>query len=147
VTTHPSPALKSTQTRCQLLAACRGTARSTSMATEPTRRTKFQINQLYYCKGAAVRKILGFSVFLATSAALISSSNATCLSVLRTNGSTFWQNNCSVAVNVNWSDNGYCGNWSCSDSIGPGQRSTATIGPQVNWCECQGRGCYAHGPC
>lgn len=79
--------------------------------------------------------------FLASSAI---GAQATCLSI--DYSGPFWVNHCSTSVWVNWTDNSYCGNWSCSDRVGPGQRSTASIGSRVQWCEWTG-GATGRGPC
>jgi hypothetical protein len=89
-------------------------------------------------------RMILFALFLT---AISSAANATCLSLQRNGSSTFWINNCSTTVNVNWTDQGVCSRWSCSDSIGPRGRSIASIKGSVSWCECQGTGCEAKGPC
>jgi len=71
--------------------------------------------------------------------------HATCLTAER--GSwTGWVNHCSVPVWVNWDDDNSCDGWSCSDSVGPNRRSTATIGSNVRWCEWT-NGRSGKGPC
>jgi hypothetical protein len=77
--------------------------------------------------------------------ASVQSAEATCLQAQR--GSwTGWVNTCSRRVWVNWDDDSYCDGWSCSDNIAPRGRSSATIGPNVSWCEWYD-GRTGKGPC
>jgi hypothetical protein len=71
---------------------------------------------------------------------------AICLSVENDGFASYWINSCDRVVSVNWGDQGYCDNWSCSDRIGPYQNSTASITGLVNWCEAYD-GDIPRGPC
>jgi hypothetical protein len=75
-----------------------------------------------------------------------SSANARCLSILTSNFVSYWVNGCSVSIYVNWSDQGDCSDWSCSDHVGPNSRETESMRGKVDWCECQGDTCFVHGP-
>jgi hypothetical protein len=91
-----------------------------------------------------VWQTIGVVMLLAVS---VSGASATCLSIERGSGVSFWVNSCPVHVNVNWSDQGSCRNWSCSDGVNANSRETESFIGRVDWCECQGLSCYAHGPC
>jgi hypothetical protein len=82
----------------------------------------------------------GIALFAATAA------HATCLSIEYHNGHGWWINHCNRAVFVNWNDTVNCGNWNCSDQLGPYGRDSAGPNGRVSWCEFyDGRG--GKGPC
>lgn len=95
-------------------------------------------------------KFIGsISLFLLLSC-FTGSANAadTCLEVVRDSTFSYWKNKCDRKVYVNWNDSGACKNWSCSSSVGPLKKVTATITRKsnTNWCEWY-NGATGRGPC
>jgi hypothetical protein len=64
---------------------------------------------------------------------------ASCLTADRTFG---WVNVCSNPVQVRWTDEGSCKNWSCSTNVPARGRNTTYFKGMVTWCECDTPACF-----
>lgn len=79
---------------------------------------------------------------------LASAANASCLTAIPNFGiAAAWENHCPWAISVNWTDQGGCAGWACSDIVPP--HKVSAVSPwsgQMTWCE-ERYPRFAHGPC